>query len=608
MKLRSLLNIALSAAILVGTPGLPAYHAAAAIVQAAPAPRSWAPAISGLAARSAAGTLSLDADAARVLAQLGFELGVGSEQGLSRLPFVSHLPAAFHNDPRAFSALRPEVQKALLEAAIAAASAELSAEADALLRKYDLDALDEVEVSAADAARFAFLAARFFYLGEEQAAKVRSVHSALFSSTLSGKSKNLADALFSGKRPETLEAALNSELGALIKGAEAVVGAGGAAIERDAIVRDKLAPYAERQLKAAAERLRERGVPAETLYLALLTGHRPVWGGGGSRALLKSLRPSGAWTDFVAAVTISASQALSAASPAVAKTVLSMLANEDDFKIRIPAWHALSGRHRTVAAWYEASHGKTERPMPQTGWKLFTLFNIPVRAGLSFLLIAGLVSYQLSLSFFPRIAPGLESNIYMLQGVAAAFALYASVVAHEFGHALTGRLFGINTKQIVLNLLGGVAYLEKDPRSAKAEFWIAIAGPLVSLAIGLGAFFVGVPLAAGLPLLKPVLMYLGLANIMLAVFNMVPAFPMDGGRVLRSIAQALTKDNYKATRFASWVGLGFSWLFLAWGGWSVMQGNLGGLMIAFIGMMIGGAAKQSLKHPGTVLDGEKGSE
>ena len=608
MKLRSLLSIALSAVILVGAPGLPAYHAAAAIVGSSPAPRAWAPAVSGLAARSAAGTLSLNADAARVLAHSGFELGTGSAQGLSRLPFVAHLPAAYRQDPRAFSALEASAQKQLLEQAIAAAAAELAAEAGDLLRKYDFDAIDGVELSDADAKRFAFLADRFFYLDAEQSAKVRAVHSSLTEWALSGKSKSLADALFSGKRAEpTLQSALSSELGALIKGAEAVVEAGGASFERDAVVRDRLAPYAERQLKAAAERLKERGVPQETIYLAVLAGHRPLWGGSASRSLLKTLRPSGAWTDFVAAVTIAATQALETAAPTAAKSLLPMLANEDDFKIRIPAWHALSGEHRTVAAWYEANHGKVDRPMPAEGLKLFTLFKIPVRAGLSFLLIAGFVSYQLSQSFFPRIVPGLEANIYMLQGVAAAVALYASVIAHEFGHALTGRLFGINTKQIVLNLLGGVAYLEKDPRSAKAEFWIAIAGPLVSLAIGLAAFFIGMPLAAGLPLLKPILMYLGLANIMLAVFNMVPAFPMDGGRVLRSLAQALTKDNYKATRFASFVGIGFSFLFTGWGLWSVLHGNIGGIIMVMIGMMISGAAKQSLKHPGTIIDGEKGS-
>jgi Zn-dependent protease len=189
--------------------------------------------------------------------------------------------------------------------------------------------------------------------------------------------------------------------------------------------------------------------------------------------------------------------------------------------------------------------------------------------------------------------------------------LYGSILAHEFGHALTARAFGIGTKKIVLHLFGGVALIESEPERPRDEFWITAAGPAVSLA--LAALF-GAGWAAALGLGAPSLfaegfMYLTLMNAILAIFNCLPGFPMDGGRVLRAALWAMTGDYLFATRLAAWggvaVGLGLSTLgvFLFINGGSGLLMILLGLFLVYLARLSARQAEVTAAFQGrTVRD------
>lgn len=168
-----------------------------------------------------------------------------------------------------------------------------------------------------------------------------------------------------------------------------------------------------------------------------------------------------------------------------------------------------------------------------------------------------------------------------------ALGIFLSVVAHEFGHALVARRFGVQTRDITLFLFGGVATLESEPPTPRAEVWIALAGPAVSALVGgiaLGAFalasrYVQGPLEL---LLDPLTAYLAMANLGLAVFNLIPAFPMDGGRIVRAVLWGRRRNQHSATATAAIIGLGFAavlaatgiglgvWLRTWQGGWYVV--------------------------------------
>ncbi len=211
---------------------------------------------------------------------------------------------------------------------------------------------------------------------------------------------------------------------------------------------------------------------------------------------------------------------------------------------------------------------------------------IPIGANWSWVLVVGLIGWSLGAGVFPDSNPGLSDTTYAVMAVVAVPVFFISLLLHELGHALRARREGVEIEGITLWMFGGVAQFKGTFPSAGAEFRIAIAGPLVSLA--LGVLFVATSALPGLPSsVDGVLSWLGYINLTLLVFNLLPAFPLDGGRVLRSALWQRKGDLAAATEAAAAVGRGFAHVFIALGLFTVLAGGgLGGLWIAFIGWFL----------------------
>jgi Zn-dependent protease/CBS domain-containing protein len=231
---------------------------------------------------------------------------------------------------------------------------------------------------------------------------------------------------------------------------------------------------------------------------------------------------------------------------------------------------------------------------------LFKLLGFQVRIDLSWIIIAILVAWSLSTGFFPFHYRGLSIQAYWIMGVIGALGLFLSIVVHEFCHSLMARRFDVPMKGITLFIFGGIAEMGDEPQSAKAEFMVAIVGPLSSLAVA--AIFYGIYLGdKGADVLPRavigVVQYLAFINVLLAAFNCLPAFPLDGGRVLRSILWGAKGDLRWATRVSSFIGSGFGIFLIVLGVYSLFTGNfIGGMWWALIGMFLHSAAKMSYQQ------------
>jgi Zn-dependent protease/CBS domain-containing protein len=219
----------------------------------------------------------------------------------------------------------------------------------------------------------------------------------------------------------------------------------------------------------------------------------------------------------------------------------------------------------------------------------FTLGRIAgVRFGINWtwLVVFALIVWTWSTGVFPETNPGYSDATYVAMAIVAAGLFFASLVLHELGHALQARREGMEIEGITLWLFGGVAKFKGMFESAGAEFRIAVAGPLVSLALGVA--FVLIAWLAGLPEpVDAVSAWLGYINLTLLAFNLIPALPLDGGRVLRSILWAAKHDLAWATRIAATIGQGFGYLFIAGGlAMFIFQGTYSGAWLAFIGWFL----------------------
>jgi Zn-dependent protease/CBS domain-containing protein len=228
---------------------------------------------------------------------------------------------------------------------------------------------------------------------------------------------------------------------------------------------------------------------------------------------------------------------------------------------------------------------------------LVKLFGFEVKIDLSWLVLGLLISWTLAKGFFPDSYKGLDPATYWAMGVAAAVGLLISIVFHELWHSLIARKFGLPMKGITLFIFGGVAEMTEEPPSPKAEFFMAAAGPVSSIV--LGAALVGISaIGQGGSWPRPfvgVTNYLGFLNLMLAGFNLIPAFPLDGGRVLRAVLWGW-KDNLRwATRVSSGIGSAFGTAMVFIGALQFVFGNLvGGMWLFLIGMFLRGASKSAL--------------
>jgi Zn-dependent protease/CBS domain-containing protein len=246
-------------------------------------------------------------------------------------------------------------------------------------------------------------------------------------------------------------------------------------------------------------------------------------------------------------------------------------------------------------------------------FRIGRLFGVNIGVDWSWSLIFLLVTWNLTAVFVHRHPdwPVFESFVL---AVVAALLFFASVLAHELAHSVVAKSFGVNVREIRLFLFGGIANLDREPPSARAELWTAIVGPLVSLA--LGAFFLvlaAISMPAGVDPtnaweaaerigpIPTLLFWLGPINILVGVFNLIPGFPLDGGRILRAAIWRVTGDLHKATFAASTCGRVIGWVFIALGIAMVFgaripffgQGPISGIWLAFIGWFLSSAAQRS---------------
>lgn len=227
---------------------------------------------------------------------------------------------------------------------------------------------------------------------------------------------------------------------------------------------------------------------------------------------------------------------------------------------------------------------------------LFYLFGFKIQVDLSWVVIAVLVTWSLAKGYFPQVAPGLDIGIYWRMGVAGALGLFGSVVLHELAHSVVARAYGISIKSITLFIFGGVAEMEQEPPSAKAELRMAVAGPVMSGALALlFQGLSGVAQGAGATAaVVGVLSYLAVINAVLALFNLIPAFPLDGGRVLRAFLWGRKGDLHAATQASARIGGLFGLLMIGLGVVSVVGGNfIGGMWWFLIGLFLRNAAGAS---------------
>jgi Zn-dependent protease len=224
----------------------------------------------------------------------------------------------------------------------------------------------------------------------------------------------------------------------------------------------------------------------------------------------------------------------------------------------------------------------------------FPVMGVEIRVDASWVLLALLIAWSLAAGVFPELYAGLPSLSYWLMALATVAGVAASIILHELGHTLVARQFGIPVKSITLFIFGGVAQLGGRPRAALGELLMAIAGPLVSIV--LAALFVALAGIQTLSIeLHGILDYLGTLNLALAVFNLLPAFPMDGGRVLRSLIWLGTKDVLKATRIAARTGDVIGILMMVLGGFFALFVSLvGGLWWLLIGWFVRSMARSEL--------------
>lgn len=230
---------------------------------------------------------------------------------------------------------------------------------------------------------------------------------------------------------------------------------------------------------------------------------------------------------------------------------------------------------------------------------LFKLFGFKVRINISWLFLAFLVAWSLAQGFFPFFIPELSATEYWLLGGAGVVGLLISIVLHEFSHSLVARRYGLPIRGISLFIFGGIAEMEDEPPSPKAEFMMAIAGPLASFAIAAILWqFVGFEPGQTVPGWgEAVAFYLAYLNVVLGVFNLIPAYPLDGGRVLRSALWAWSRDLDKATFWASNVGRGFGLLLMGLGFLAILNGYpVGGMWWILIGLFLSQSAAGSYQQ------------
>lgn len=225
-------------------------------------------------------------------------------------------------------------------------------------------------------------------------------------------------------------------------------------------------------------------------------------------------------------------------------------------------------------------------------FRLFSILGFRISIDLSWFFLAALIVWSLGSGYFPEVVPGRDALTYYSIAAFAALGMFASIVFHELAHAIVARHYKIRISGITLFIFGGVAELDDEPPTAKSEFLVAIAGPISSYLLA-GALFLAAAIipAAATPEIFALLDYLTLINFVLATFNLIPAFPLDGGRVLRAVLWWIKGSLHKATRIASQLGAALGVALMVFGLYNTVQGaSIGGMWQILIGFFIFNAA------------------
>jgi Zn-dependent protease len=204
--------------------------------------------------------------------------------------------------------------------------------------------------------------------------------------------------------------------------------------------------------------------------------------------------------------------------------------------------------------------------------RLGRVLGIPLGVNWSLLVVAALLAYALAADRLPAQAQGYPPGLYAVAGVLTALGLFATVLAHEVGHAVVARRHRLPVDGITLSWIGGVTRIDVDSATARSEALLAAAGPAVSLALAgaLWALQAGIDALGGGRLVHESIGWLALINVLLGVFNLLPAAPLDGGRVLHALAWAVTHDRWRAQKLAATAGIGFGGLVVLLGGWQAV--------------------------------------
>ncbi len=230
--------------------------------------------------------------------------------------------------------------------------------------------------------------------------------------------------------------------------------------------------------------------------------------------------------------------------------------------------------------------------MPGRSIRIARIAGIPVGVNPLWLIIVGLITWSLGAGYFPTAVPGIAPPAAYALGLLCALLLFASILAHEFGHALVARRRGIEVEEIDLWLLGGGARMSGRPHTAEDELRFALAGPAVTAVVALGFGALAIVLSgSGHSALRAVVDYQCEVNVIILVFNLLPAFPLDGGRVARALLWRRNRDLRRATDTAAAAGRGFGYLLIAVGVLLMLTGYIGGLWLALIGMFVIAAAR-----------------
>ena len=235
--------------------------------------------------------------------------------------------------------------------------------------------------------------------------------------------------------------------------------------------------------------------------------------------------------------------------------------------------------------------------MMRTTWRIGKVFGIDINIDSSWLIVFALVIWTLGGSYFPQQYPRWSTWLHWTVGVTTSILFFGSVLGHELAHSLVAIGQGEEVSSITLFIFGGVARITEEPDEPLKELLMAIVGPFFSLAIGIAFGILWFLTRGPIQPLGALARYLAMGNISLAVFNLIPGFPLDGGRVLRALIWGLSGNLKLATRLASWAGQGIAFLFMLGGTWQVFGGQwLNGLWFIFIGWFLYSAATSGYRQ------------